>query len=690
MLYLLPEAAVLSVGFRTNSPFTRRVETKMNQNLLKDRRFWPLFWTQFLGAFNDNVFKNALVILITIRAFTMGGVSSKQMVALCGGIFILPFFLFSATAGQMADKYSKSKLIFWIKVWEILVMLLGAYGFIVGNISLLLVTLFLMGLQSSFFGPVKYSVLPQLLREEELVSGNAYVEMGTFVSILLGTILGGVLIAIPEFGSQLVSGAVILLAVLGCLASVRMPYLAPAAPELKFNANPLRPTFEIVRLTGKTRSVFLSILGISWFWFLGAAFLSLLPPYCKEFLNAEESVITFFLVLFSLGVGVGSLLCERLSFRKLELGLVPVGSIGLSLFSFDLFLVGRPDALMGNAGDILSVTALLSAPGGWRIASDFLLFSISGGLFIVPLYTLIQQRSNRAERSRVIAGNNILNAFFMVVSAVLLVILFALNFTIPQVFLIFSLLNLLVAVYIYTVIPEFLFRFLCWILANIVYRLKVVGRENIPLEGPVVLVCNHVSFVDWLIISSASPRPIRFVMHYSFLEVPFTRRIFKDTGVIPIAGSRENPEILDAAFEKIAENLEAGEAVCIFPEGKITKDGKMNPFRPGVERVIRTTPVPVVPMALDGLWGSFFSRKYGKAMTKPFRRIRSRIRLVIGQAIPPEEVSAERLYKLVSGLKSDESGDSHCLEDQGKEDVTPEPLEACSPALSEDSNDGKI
>jgi 1-acyl-sn-glycerol-3-phosphate acyltransferase len=625
---------------------------EVTTNLLRDRRFSPVFWTQFFGAFNDNIFKNALVIFITIRDFSIGGVSSQQMVALCGGIFILPFFLFSATGGQLADKVSKSRLMMWIKVWEILVMAIGAYGFLSGSLLLLLVTLFFMGLHSAFFGPVKYSILPQLLRKDELVSGNAYVEMGTFLAILLGTILGGALIAHSQYGTWLVGVAVLIVAVLGWYSSMRLVPLAPVAPALRLQLNPVVPTWQSVKRITQTRSIFLSILGISWFWFFGAAILSILPAYCKDFLHGDEALITLFLALFSVGIGIGSILCGRLSARKLELGLVPLGSLGISLFSFELFLAGRPDALVASSAGHVTILGLLASAGGWRIVIDLLLLAIFGGFFIVPLYTLIQQRSEETERSRIIAGNNILNALFMVVAALLLVLLFHLNFTIPQIFLILALLNLGVATYIYTVLPEFLFRFLCWVIAKVMYRLQFIGRDNLPVDGPAVLVCNHVSLVDWLIIASACPRPIRFVMHHSFLSIPLTRRIFKDAKVIPIAGTREAPEILESAFARVAAELRAGELVCIFPEGKITQDGEMDRFRPGVERIIRETPVPVIPMALNGLWGSFFSKKDGKPLRRPFRRVWSRVALTIGEAVLPGEVSAERLEQLVRDLLS--------------------------------------
>ncbi|HAA01882.1 MAG TPA: glycerol acyltransferase, partial [Syntrophobacteraceae bacterium] len=532
-------------------------------NLLLDRRFSPFFWTQFFGAFNDNIFKNALVIFITMKSFSLGSVSSEQMVALCGGIFILPFFVFSATAGQLADKLSKTRIVVWVKIWEIVVMSVGAYGFINDRVGVLLVTLFFMGLHSAFFGPVKYSILPQLLTREELVSGNAYVEMGTFLAILLGTLLGGLLIAHIALGRWLVSAVVLAVATAGLYASQRIQPLGAAAPSLSIQFNPLPLIWDTMRRIHAHRSVFVSILGISWFWFFGAGMLSILPSYCKQYLQGSETLITLFLALFSVGIGIGSLLCGRLSARKLELGLVPCGSLGISLFCFDLFLVGSP----GNLDTVdrtigTTILGFLTTTDGLRIAVDLLFLAISGGVFIVPLYTLIQQRSAKEERSRVIAGNNILNAFFMVCAAAVLVILFRLEFSIPQIFMLFCILNVVVTTYIYIVVPEFLFRCLSWGITNLVHRVEIIGSDRLPMEGPAVLFCNHMSYLDWLIIASACPRPIRFVVYRNFLQNPLLRWIFRDTRVIPIAGAEENPAILDSACKDIATELRNGQIVC--------------------------------------------------------------------------------------------------------------------------------
>lgn len=620
----------------------------MNQmELLGVRRFAPFFWTQFLGALNDNLFKNALAILVVFRSLSVAGLGPREVVVLSAGVFILPFVLFSAMAGQLADRYRKPPLVRWVKAAEIVLMALAAVGLVRGELAMLLVVLFLMGAQSSFFGPVKYSILPQLLRKDELVGGNALVETGTFLAILLGTILGGVLISVPQIGSYLVAAAVVLVAVAGFVTSLGIPPLPAENPRLKISVNPVVPLRETVRVTSANRAVFLSILGISWFWFYGSCFLALLPDYGKSILHGGEHVVTLLLALFCVGTAVGSLLCERLSGRKVELGLVPIGSLGMTLAALDLFFVGAPEA---PTGPLLSAPQFVSMAGSWRVMLDFVLIALFGGLYIVPLYTMVQDRSEPAYRSRVIAGSNILGAFFMVASSLTLMALLRAGLSIPQIFGVLAAMNVAVALYIYKTIPEFLFRFVAWVVANVMYRMRVIGLENIPEDGPALLVCNHVSFVDWLIIASACDRPPRFVMYHGFVDTPFVGWIFRDAKVIPIAPAHESQGTLDSAFDRIAAELEDGNVVCIFPEGKLTSDGELNPFRSGVERILARTPVPVVPMGLKGMWGSYFSRKDGAALKRPFRRVWSRVSLVIGPALAPDEADAETLSRRVARL----------------------------------------
>jgi 1-acyl-sn-glycerol-3-phosphate acyltransferase len=614
--------------------------------LLKQRRFAAIFWTQFLSAFNDNFLKNALVILVTYRGVSVFGLSSAELVAAAGGVFILPFFLFSALAGQVADKFEKGRVVRAIKFVEILIMVLAAVGFLTEHFEFLMAVLFLMGLHSTFLGPVKYSILPQHLAPEELVGGNALVEAGTFVAILLGTILGGQLIR-GEHGGAVVSAVLVTLAFVGYGASWLIPRAAAVEPGLRLELEPFGPTWRIFAYARAPRAVFLSILGISWFWLFGAALLSLFPILSKDVIGGDESLVSFFLALFSVGIAAGSLLCEKLSRQRLELGLVPLGSIGITLFALLLgFLTSRIGP--GMVGD--GVSAFVRNPLGLAIVADLLCLSIFSGFLIVPLYTMMQQRSDPAHRSRVVAANNILNAFFMVVSSVVLMALLHAKVSVPLIFVVLALLNALVAGYIYTLLPEFLLRFLIWTVTRLSYRLRVKGHEHIPKEGGAVLICNHVSFVDWLIVAAGVKRPVRFVMDHAFFKGWLLKRIMTRAKVIPIAGGREDPARLEKAYEMIAAELAAGEVVCIFPEGKITYDGKLSAFKPGVMKIVRHTPVPIVPMALRGLWGSFFSRQGGRAMSRWPRRFRAPLELRIGPAVGPEAASLHLLEEKVRAL----------------------------------------
>ena len=617
--------------------------------LLRERRFLPFFCTQFLGAFNDNVYKNALVILLAFHAASLTAINPGTLVNLCAGLFILPFFLFSATAGQIADKYDKASIIRYVKLLEIAIMFAGAAGFFFQNVALLMAVLFLMGLHSTIFGPVKYSILPQHLRPTEIVGGNGLVEMGTFLAILLGTILGGLLVAQAQFALY-VSATVVSIAVLGYLASRAIPAAPPAAPDLKINWNPLTESWANLQFTRRNRTVFLSVLGVSWFWFYGATLLTQLPNYCKEVLGGNEQVATVMLAVFSLGVGSGSLLCERLSGHKVEIGLVPFGSIGLSVFALDLFFASP----VGGGAALIGAAEFLARAGSARILFDLVMIGVFGGFYIVPLYALIQTRSERSHQSRIIAGNNILNALFMVASAALSALLLYAGYTIPQIFLAIGLLNALVAVYIYTLVPEFLMRFLIWLLMHTVYRLEKRGLENIPDEGAALIVCNHVSFVDALIIVAASRRPIRFVMDHQIFRMPVLSFIFRTGRMIPIAPRKENPLLLERAYEEIDAALRAGDLVGIFPEGRITDNGDLYPFKPGVTRILARTPVPVVPLALRGLWGSFFSRIDGRAMSRPARlRPWRKVALVGGDVVAPAQATPEFLQQTVHALRGD-------------------------------------
>ncbi len=617
--------------------------------LLKERRFAPFFWTQFLGAGNDNVYKNALVIFVAFQAATLSALSSNDLVNIAAAVFIAPFMLFSATAGQLADKYEKSRLIRFVKLFEIGIMIVGAIGFYRRDLTLLFLALGLMGVHSTIFGPVKYAILPQTLKSDELVGGNGLIEMGTFVAILLGEIVGGLLIAIKPDGRLYAGGAAIAIAVAGYIVCRGIPKAESVAPDLRINWNPVTETWRNLRFAHGNRVVWLSMLGISWFWFYGATYLTQFANFTREVLGGDEHVATLMLAIFSVGIGVGSLLCERLSGRKVEVGLVPFGSIGLSVFAVDLYFASRglaPNSLSG-------VDGFLRVGAHWRICADLVLLGMFGGFYIVPLYALIQQRSDPSFRSRIIAANNILNAVFMVASAGIALGLLKAGCTIPQLFLATGVMNAMVAIYIFSLVPEFLMRFLAWLLVHTVYRVHEEGLERIPETGGCVIVCNHVSYVDAIVIAACVKRPIRFVMDHRIFRIPLLNFIFRNMNAIPIAPAKEDAAMKERAFEEAAKALKAGEIVGIFPEGKLTDTGDLNVFRPGLQRILEQCPAPVVPMALRGLWGSFFSRSHeGKAMRR-WRGLFSRIALVAGTPFSPDLATPEALQKSVLGLRGD-------------------------------------
>lgn len=613
-------------------------------SLLRTRRFLPFFVTQSLGAFNDNLFKQSLILAILYKLALTG--DRGIWVNLCALLFILPFFLFSALAGQFGEKFAKDALIRVIKLGEIVIMAVGAVGFVFDHLSLMLLTLFAMGTHSALFGPVKYSILPQALREEELVGGNGLVEMGTFLAILAGTIGAGVMMSSAHY-APIVSSAIVLVAVLGYLASRSIPRAAAATPQLRLNWNIFSQSWATLRLgLGQTPAVSRSIVGNSWFWFVGAIYLTQIPAYAKEWLYGDETVVTLILTVFSVGIAAGSMLCERLSGRKVEIGLVPFGSFGLTLFGLLLWWHSGNLPQNVQANDWL---AILGYHQAWWVLVDILGLGVFGGFYIVPLYALIQSRTAENERARVIAANNILNALFMVVSAIVSILLLSVaKLSIPELFLVVSVMNIAVNAYIFKIVPEFSMRFMIWLLSHSMYRVEHRNLELIPDEGAALLVCNHVSFVDALLIGGAVRRPIRFVMYYKIYRLPVLNFIFRTAGAIPIAGRSEDLEIYERAFRKIAEYLKEGELVCIFPEGKLTTDGEINEFKGGMTRVLEETPVPVIPLALQGLWGSFFSRDPAKGL---FRRLWSRVTLVAGTPVGAEVAVPAQLREQVLQLR---------------------------------------
>ncbi|MFS1946546.1 MFS transporter [Vibrio lentus] len=613
-------------------------------SLLTQKRFLPYFITQFLGAFNDNIFKNVLLLFVAFASVDTLPISSNLFINLAAGLFILPFFLFSALAGVLADKYEKSWFIRKVKLLEVVIMSLGAIGFIYESYAILLLLLFLMGTQSAFFGPVKYALLPQQLKSKELVSGNALVETGTFLAILIGT-LGAGIIASEENSKLIAAVCIVTFSVLGYLASYFIPEAPSNAPDLKVKWQPITLTRQTLAIAKKDRPTFQALMAISWFWFLGATYLTQFPNFTKVYLNGTESAVAFLLALFSVGIAIGSLACDKLSNHRIEIGIVPMGSLGISIFGF-LMAVSIPDALP----DFDSFKSFVSYSELWPLFAYLLLLGMSGGIFIVPLYSLMQFRAKPTERAQVIAGLNIYNSLFMVGSAVLgIVFLSVLQLSIPQLFALLAVFNTLVMFALFYQVPIYAFRFFTWVVTHTMYRVKHKNLHNLPEKGGALIVCNHVSYMDALLLSAVCPRLIRFVMEEDYAKLPPLRRFLKRAGVIPISAT--NRSSIRNAFKEVERALHEGHIVCIFPEGKLTSDGEVAEFMRGMELIIRRSPVPVIPMALKGLWGSYFSRFKGSACKGLPNRFWTKIEIEAGKPILPKDTSCETLRQSVAELR---------------------------------------
>ncbi len=618
-------------------------------SLLSQRRFAPFFFTQFLGAANDNLFKFAFTVLVTYQ-LQVSWLDAKMAGLVIGALFILPFVLFSATSGQWADKHDKAWIMRVVKLLEVAIMGLAAVGFWMQWVPLLLACIFLMGLQSTLFGPVKYAYLPQHLREHELTGGNGLVEMGTFVAILLGNVAGGLLMGMPEVGRHAVALACLAVAVLGWLTARAIPASPSSDPDLRLNWNPVSETWRNLQLAARYPSVFRSLLGISWMWFFGAVFLAQFPSFARDVLHGDEQVASLLLVVFSVGIAVGSLLCERFSHRHVEIGLVPIGALGMTVFAFDLYLAARGLAHPAG-GPLWSVAEFVAHRPHWRVMLDLALLAFSAGIYSVPMYALIQLRSQPSHRARIIAANNILNALFMVVSSLAAGALLAAGFTVPEVFGATALLNVVVVGYVFWLMPEYIVRLVVLFVARIVYRLRVRGDHHLPTDGAAILVCNHVSFVDAVILGVLSPRPMVFIMDHRIFRTPGIGWFFRLVKAIPIAPQKEDPAAYEAAFERARAVLNEGELLCLFPEGAITRDGKLQPFKAGIMKILETNPVPVIPAALHNLWGSSFSRIDGVALARPLRRgVFNPVGLVVGEPIPASQVTPAVLQQRVQDL----------------------------------------
>ncbi len=620
-----------------------------NLEILKSRRFLPLFITQFLGALNDNIFKNALIILVTFKIASETGVDGQLMATIAAGLFILPFFLFSATAGRFADKFEKSRLIVVIKTAEIAIMALAGLAFARSNLTMLMTVLFLMGTHSTFFGPLKYGILPAHLKTSELLAGNALIEAGTFLAILLGTIAGGVLILTGQ-GILAVSILVLAVALLGLLSSLFIPRAPAEAPNLKLGFNIAAHTWEMTRYAAKQRDLFLAILGISWFWLIGSVFLSQFPTFAKDVLGANDHVVTLFLTAFSLGIGAGSMLCSKLLKGEISVRYVPAGAFGVTLFTIDLYFAsGR---LSGGASDTLGLAEFLAHPAAWRVLGDLLLISIASGFYIVPLYTLLQDRSAPSHRSRVIAANNIINAVFMVVGAIGTVGLIAMRVSVPEIFLIVGLLNFLVAIYICRLLPDVALKgALAWLL-RLAYRVELRGLDNYKAAGErTVIVANHVSFLDAALLACFLPGRTTFAINSHMAERWWLRPALSLIDAFPMDPT--NP----MATKSLIRAVQAGQRCVIFPEGRITVTGALMKIYEGPGMIADKAAAQILPVRIDGAQFTPFSRLRGKVRLRWFPRIVITIQPPRALSVDPSLVGRARrqaiglkLYDLMTNL----------------------------------------
>jgi acyl-[acyl-carrier-protein]-phospholipid O-acyltransferase/long-chain-fatty-acid--[acyl-carrier-protein] ligase len=581
--------------------------------LLGTRRFLPLMVTQFLGALNDNLFKNALVILVTYRLAAEAGLNGQIMATLAAGLFILPFFLFSATAGRLADRFEKQKLILVIKAAEILFMAIAIAGFVTGSVTLLFIVLFLMGVHSTFFGPIKYGILPAHLHENELLGGNGLIEAGTYLAIMLGTIAGGILI-LTDSGIEAVSATILAVAAAGFVASLFIPRAPAEAPELTLHFNIFADTREMLRYARQRHDLFLAILGISWFWLVGATFLSQFPTFAKDVIGGDNAVVTLLLIAFTIGIAIGSLICNALLKGEVSVRFVPLAALGISLFAIDLFYASS--TVLPPGGTLEGIAGFLSSFAGWRILADLILIATCGGIFIVPLYTLLQARTQPSHRSRIIAANNIWNALFMVAAALATMLLLTLHFTVPQVFLTVAFLNLIVTVWICRLLPGALIMTAAAAVFRFLFRIEVRGIENVAKAGPrAVVVANHVSFLDGALIAAFVPGRPTFVVDTTVAQRWWVRPLLSLVDAVTVDST--SPMATRTLMKVVGE----GHRCVIFPEGRITVTGALMKIYEGPGVIADKADAPILPIRIDGAQYTPFSRLGDKVRLRLLPRI---------------------------------------------------------------------
>jgi acyl-[acyl-carrier-protein]-phospholipid O-acyltransferase/long-chain-fatty-acid--[acyl-carrier-protein] ligase len=597
-------------------------------DVLKDRGFFSFFWTQFLGAFNDNFYKIIVTLVALDAPAGVGG--GSQYIPLIGALFILPFLVFSGYAGHLADVYSKRTVLIGVKIFEVVAMIFGLLAFFTDRIEPMLVIVFLMGLHSTFFSPAKYGILPEMLPDKDLSRGNGLLEMSTFLAIILGTAMGGTIYEVWKDRLAWIGVVLISIAGLGVLTSLGITRVPASGAAKKLQLNPFKEIVQGVNRLYHNPTLWLTVMGISYFWFLGALLQMDLPIFGKEILRLGETRIGLLWTFTAIGIGAGSLAAGRLSGDKIELGLVPLGSVGMGIFSVALFYS--------------------SSSFNWATLS-LVMLGFSGGLFAVPLNALLQQRSERESKGQLIATNNVLNTLAVLLASVVLLVLGNwLEFRAHKIILIAGFLTFGATFYILHALPDVFIRFVLWLLTHTLYRIRILGEQNIPLRGPALLVSNHVSFVDALLIGASIPRFIRFMLHRDYYEMKWLSWLFRLMKSIPV-GTSKRRDIVES-IRRPRKELQAGHVVCIFAEGAISRTGHLLPFKRGFEKVVEGTDISIIPVHLDQMWGSIFSFKDGRFFWKRPSLIPYRVTVSFGAPLPAG-TDAQTVRQAVLELESD-------------------------------------
>jgi acyl-[acyl-carrier-protein]-phospholipid O-acyltransferase/long-chain-fatty-acid--[acyl-carrier-protein] ligase len=612
--------------------------------LFKDRRFLPIFIVQFCGCLNDSIIKNALIMLITYKLAGTLDQPTTILVLLTNTIFTLPFALFASISGQLADKYERSTIIKIIKFFEILIVCLSLYGFVQESLAVLFTVVGLMGTHSTFFGPIKYSVLPDHLKKEELLGANGFIEAGTFISILIGTLLGG----FYTFSNVIILGLAVIVSILGFVFSHFVPRSNNYNPDVNVSLNIVRDTIEMIKYASSKKQVYLAILGISWFWFIGAAILAQMPSLAKETLGADENVANLFIATFSIGVGFGSYWCSRLFNNEITTKYVFLAALGISIVSIDLFFATRISSVSYEPEHLKSVFVFLSKKHNWRIVIDLFLLSSVGGLYVVPLFAVMQYFSSPVYRSRIIAANNFINSVFMAGSTVILSFLFSWGYSIPFVILFVSILNMVVACYIYGLVPEAkelplkIIKKVAKLLCDLVYTVEVKGIENFHKAGKrSVIVANHISYIDPALLALYLPEDITFAIHAGVAEEAWVRPFLKFSKTFGVEAN--NPSSVKSLIDEVKKNKK----IAIFPEGRVSVTGALMKIYEGPGMIADKADATILPIRIDGPQFTHFSKLKNIFKRKIFQKVTITI-LPPVKFTPPEGSDNRQRRKYIS------------------------------------------